>query len=38
MITNKEIQGAMTIKLDDVLPEYPKFQKDKKSTKKRMSS
>lgn len=27
MITNKEIQGAMTIKLDDVLPEYPKFQK-----------
>ena len=27
---NKEISGAMTIKLDNVLPEYPKFEEGKR--------
>lgn len=26
MLSNKEIQGAMTIKLDATLPEYPPFK------------
>ena len=30
MINNREINGAMTIKLDNVLPEYPTFEKDKR--------
>ncbi len=30
MITNKDINGAMTIKLDNVLPEYPAFEADKR--------
>ncbi len=30
MIVNKEISGAMTIKLDNVLPDYPEFEADKR--------
>lgn len=30
MLSNKEIAGAMTIKLDDQLPEYPEFQEGKR--------
>ena len=30
MLNNKDINGAMTIKLDDVLPEYPAFEEDKR--------
>ncbi|MEG1584530.1 MAG: urocanate hydratase, partial [Anaerovorax sp.] len=30
MLTNKEISSAMTIKLDDELPEYPAFEEGKR--------
>ncbi|MCH5163733.1 MAG: urocanate hydratase [Clostridiales bacterium] len=30
MINNRDISGAMTIKLDNVLPEYPTFEPDKR--------
>ena len=30
LFDNEEISGAMRIKLDDVLPEYPEFEKDKR--------
>ena len=30
MINNRDIGGAMTIKLDNVLPEYPTFEADKR--------
>ena len=30
MINNRDINGAMTIKLDGVLPEYPTFEPDKR--------
>ena len=30
MINNRDINGAMTIKLDNVLPEYPTFEENKR--------
>jgi len=30
MIENKQIDGAMTIKLDNVLPKYPTFEEGKR--------
>ena len=30
MLDNKTIAGAMTIKLDNTLPEYPKFEEGKR--------
>ncbi|MCH5143354.1 MAG: urocanate hydratase [Clostridiales bacterium] len=30
MINNKDISGAMTIKLDNILPEYPTFEENKR--------